>query len=339
MTDTGAMSQVASNTSDRPVHLSPPPPFLFVIGCRRSGTTLLGTIFDSHSRMAMAHEARFVASCGHHLQRYQAGGRFDVSRLVSDLSGEPGLRRLGLDPAELHELLAVPPVGNYSDAVRRIFATYASRRDKARYGDKMPGYVLHVALLARLFPEARFIHIIRDGRDVALSLTDLWFARQGVGEAALFWRRRVRAGRTAGRRLDPSRYREVRYEDLIADPQSVVADLCAFADLAFEPGMLEFFERGDEVVARTGKPQLHQGLLLPPTSGLRDWSSQMGEDDLVMFESLAGDLLSELGYHRARPNGSPGVRMRAARARAGWGWRRIRSRLPGGSGPPETEGA
>lgn len=287
----------------------------------------------------MAHEARFVASCAHHLRRYRTKSSFDPSRLVSDLVGQPGLRRLGLDPAELHELLAVPPADDYSDAVRRIFATYASRRDKDRYGDKMPGYVLHVALLARLFPEARFIHIIRDGRDVALSLTDLWFARQGVGEAALFWKRRVRAGRTAGRRLGPERYREVRYEDLIADPRPVVGALCEFADLAFEPGMLEFFHRGDEVVARTGKPELHQGLLLPPTTGLRDWRSQMGDDDVAMFEAVAGDLLSELGYERAVPERSPGVGWPAAKVRLGWGWRRARSRLPGGSSTPDGAGA
>lgn len=289
--------------------------------------------------MAMAHEARFVASCAHHVRRYETGAGFDAARLVSDLSGQRGFQRLGLDGTELGEVLAAPPVRTYSEAVRRIFATHASNQGKPRYGDKMPGYVLHVSLLAKLFPEARFVHIVRDGRDVALSLTDLWFTERGVGEAALFWKRRVCAGRTAGRRLGPLRYREVRYEDLIADPQTVVRGLCDFADLAFEPAMLEFFQRGEEVVQRTGDPALHQRLLLPPTSGLRNWRSQMGGDDLVMFETLAGDVLAELGYEQARGKGSSGDRWRAAKVRLGWQWRRARSRLPGGSSSPDRGGA
>lgn len=287
----------------------------------------------------MAHEARFVASCADHAHRYETGDGFDAPRLLSELSVQPGFRRLGLDEAELQEVLSAPPVRTYPEAVRRIFATYAGLQGKPRYGDKMPGYVLHVDLLARLFPEARFVHIIRDGRDVALSLTDLWFAQRGVGEAALFWKRRVLAGRTAGRRLGSMRYREVRYEDLVADPQTVVRGLCDFADLSFEPAMLEFSERGDEVVERTGDPAFHQRLLLPPTSGLRNWRTQMGGDDLAMFETLAGDVLDELGYERARGKASPGDRWRGARVKLGWQWRRARSRLPGGSTSPGRGGA
>jgi hypothetical protein len=290
---------------------------------------LLGTIFDSNSQMAMAHEARFVASCALRVSRYSGRQGFDAFRLVEDLGGERGFQRLGLDRNDVQRLLASPPVADYAEAVRRIFAAYADGQGKSRYGDKMPGYVVRVALLARLFPEAKFIHIIRDGRDVALSLTDLWFAKRGLGAAALFWKRRVELGRAAGSRLEPRRYREVRYEDLIADPQPVVRGLCDFADLAFEPAMLEFFQRGDEVVTRTGDPSLHQRLLLPPTLGLRDWRSQMDGNDVLLFEALAGDLLVELGYERASTTSSLRSRRRAGKAWLAWQWQRARARMPG----------
>lgn len=322
-----------SHATDRRVRLSPPPPFLFVVGCRRSGTTLLGTIFDSHSRMAMAHEARFVASSALRENRFAGRGGFDPSRLVDDLNGQRGFQRLGLDRKEVHGLLVSPPAADYPEAVRRIFAAYAHGQGKLRYGDKMPGYVVHIALLAQLFPEARFIHIIRDGRDVALSLTDLWFAERGVGAAALFWKRRVVQGRAAGRRLGHERYREIRYEDLIDDPGPALRGLCEFADLGFEPSMLEFFQRGDEVVARTGDPALHQRLLLPPTRGLRDWRSQMDRDDVLLFEALAGTTLTALGYERASVKSSARSRQRAGTAWLAWQRQRVLARMPGAKSP------
>jgi hypothetical protein len=306
----------------------PETPLVFIIGCRRSGTSLLGTIFDSHPAMAMAHEARFPATMAGRRDRYELPTGFDVATFLGDLRREGGFRRMNLDPTVVQDALARPPVTTYADAIRRVFSTYALAQGKRCYGDKMPGYVLHLPSLAELFPEARFIHIIRDGRDVALSLVDLWFAERGVGQAAMFWKRRVEAGRSGGRRLGPSRYQEVRYEDLVEHPEETVPRLCEFAGLGFDEQMLKFFQRGDEVVARTGNPELHQRLLLPPTSGLRDWRSQMGRGDLAMFEVLAGNLLSNLGYERATSHVALGARVDAARSWAGWQWERLVTQLP-----------
>jgi hypothetical protein len=306
----------------------PETPFLFVIGCRRSGTTLLGTIFDSHPVMAMAHEARFPATMAGQRRRYESTTGFDARTFLSDLQRESGFRRMNLDPTAVHEALAQPPVTSYPAAIHRVFSVYAGGQAKQRYGDKMPGYVLHLPLLAELFPEAGFIHIIRDGRDVALSLVDLWFSERGVGQAAMFWKGRVEAGRAAGKVLGPSRYQEVRYEDLVDRPEEMVPRLCRFAGLDFDEQMLRFFQRGDEVVARTGNPELHQRLLLPPTSGLRDWRLQMEKDDLAVFEALAGNLLGDLGYERAAPVLPLGTKVGAARSWAGWQWSRAEAHLP-----------
>ena len=306
----------------------PETPFLLVLGCRRSGTTLLGTMFDCHPAVAMAHEARFPATMAARRGRYESPGGFDAATFVGDLRGEPGFGRMDLDPAAVAEALAAAPVAGYPDAIRRVFSLYADERGKTRYGDKMPGYVLHVASLAGLFPEARFVHIIRDGRDVALSLVELWFSERGVGQAAMFWKRRVSAGRAAGRRLAPGRYREVRYEDLVGRPEDTLPELCEFAGVDFDEQMLKFFQRGDEVVARTGNPELHQRLLLPPTSGLRNWRSQMEQGDRAVFEALAGDLLGELGYERSVPALPLGARVGAARSWAGWQASRLAAHLP-----------
>lgn len=232
-------------------------------------------------------------------------------------------RGLGIPwPELLRDFQNAPPV-DYPDAVRRLFALAARLAGKTRYGNKTPVHVLRIRRMASLFPESRFVHVIRDGRDVALSFFDVEFGPDTVEGAALRWKRYVSRGRHAGRELGAGRYLEVRYEDLLDEPEEVVGSLCRFLSLSYDEAMLRYFERSDEIVGRIRQSQYHTRLSLPPTKGLRNWRTHMAARDVARFEALAGGLLSDLGYERATPRVHPGVAA-AARARAvGDGARRI----------------
>jgi hypothetical protein len=195
----------------------------------------------------------------------------------------------------------------------------------------MPGYVLRVPLLAAMFPESRFVHIIRDGRDVALSTIALDGQSADVVGPAVNWTTRVGAGRAAGRRLGPDRYHEVRYEDLVDDPEPVVSDLCRFLDLPTEPlsEMLRFADRPDGVPAKVKVNPRHARLTEPLSQGSRTWRTHMSPADLAAFEAVAGARLAELGYERAAPRPPAAARARAARGLLAWHSRRLRARLPG----------
>jgi hypothetical protein len=206
---------------------------------------------------------------------------------------------------------------------------------------------MNVDLLARSFPRARFVHIVRDGRDVVPSLLDMHFGPDRFGAATLFWRDRVSRGRAGGRRIGADRYREIRYEDLVADPEPVLRDVCAFFDLAFEPGMLEYHERADDVLEGLRFTHHVQGIRRPPAPAVRDWRASMAEHELALFEALTGDLLDELGYERSGVPVSSRVRVEATAWRTGTTVeRRTRSfrtrvarrlrRLPFGTGEPES---
>jgi hypothetical protein len=304
-----------------------PPPFAFVVGCGRSGTTVLRTVLDAHPRLAVAHEGRFVAPLGQRRSRYERPEGFDTDRLVADLLADRAVRtNLELDEDDLRAAL-VPPVAGFADATRRVFAHYAAQRGKARYGDKFPGYVLRMDLLAGLFPEGRFVHIVRDGRDVALSSRAIEGQWDDAVTLALNWVTRVRAGRKAGARLGPGRYHEVRYEALVAAPGETVEAVCAFLDLAYEPAMLAFAERDGAVPAKVEANPRHARLAEPLSPGTRSWRSHMERDDLAAFEAAAGDLLDELGYERAVPRPWPSARARATWGRARWQARRAWTRL------------
>ncbi|MGH8773902.1 MAG: sulfotransferase [Jiangellaceae bacterium] len=286
--------------------------FPFFVGSGRSGTTLVRAIFDSHPELAIPDEVSFIIRFArpHYALRYGWPRRFDVAACADLILHNESFRRWGIPEDAVLAALADPPPSTFADTVRRLYALWAAGQGKPRYGDKTPMHVQHLHRLGRMFPEARFVHIIRDGRDVALSYLSVAWGPSTIEGAAVEWRRRVRQGRRAGRRLGSGRYREIRYEDLVADPERVVGQICQFLGLPWDDALLRHHERADDVIAATRFPAAHQRLLLPPTTGLRDWREEMATDDVTRFEAIAGPVLDELGYERsAQP--SPGALMRA----------------------------
>jgi hypothetical protein len=214
-----------------------------------------------------------------------------------------------------------------ADAVRVVFGVYARREGKPLYADKTPGYVTQISDMAAMFPEARFVHLIRDGRDVALSYLERPWGPSSIGESAMYWRSRVSRGRAAGDAIGPDRYLEARYESLVSEPEAEVRRICNFLSLRFEPEMLQYHESAKTLVTQSHQPEAFKALLLPPTSGLRDWSTEMSERDVALFEFIAGDLLEGLGYRRQTASDAWSTRLRAGWAETRWVARRGRAAL------------
>lgn len=268
-------------------------PFGFFVGTNGSGTTLHRAIFDSHPDLAIPGEAQFVAKMAGNRERYEGEG-FDSGRLIKDLRKQDRFENWGLDFDDVEKVLAAPPVEDFPGAIRRLYQLYADQRGKSRYGDKTQANIHHLPLLAELFPESKFIHAVRDGRDVALAHTD----GTKIEQVAVSWKRRVTAGREAGKALGPDRYIESRFEDLIEDTETSVRRICDFLDLTYDTQMLRYYERAGDIVATTAVPDRHKDIFLPPTKGLKDWRRDLSDDQVARFEALAGGLLSDMGYLR-----------------------------------------
>jgi predicted MarR family transcription regulator len=288
-------------------------PFPFFVGVGRSGTTLLRSIFNAHPDLAVVNESRFVAWMADHRARYHRATGFDTERFLSDLLDNrrvpSRLREWGLAPDTVRCRVTDEDPSDLAAALRCVYGLYAERHGKGRYGDKTPRFVQDVDALGELFDEARIVHLVRDGRNVALAVSEVDFGAANVVHAAHRWARRVGRAQRAGGALGPERFRMVRYEDLTASPESVVADLCSFLDLDYGPEMLRYFEKPDEVFAGLDDQPHHENLRLPVTQGLRDWRRQMSSENVARFEAVAGDVLAELGYEvtsAARPDGQRG---------------------------------
>ena len=267
-------------------------PPLLVLGVRRSGTTLLRVMLDRHPELAIPDESYFIPQLADRNR-----GPVDVDQFVDDLRRLPTLREWDVPVDEVR--MRLRPGMRLGEAIAAVYETYAARHGKSRWGDKTPMYMQRLRMLERLFPDALFVHLVRDGRDAALSflampkgiVTETWAHPETAAEFASQWRTEVESAQRLGRRVGPRRYHELRYEELVADPERELRRICAFAGLAYEPAMLEYAPDVDV----SAKPH-QQSLKRPPTPGLRDWRTQLSPEDVAGFEEVAGDLLRRLGY-------------------------------------------
>jgi Sulfotransferase family len=228
-------------------------------------------IFGSHTDLAVAHEPRFLATMAPKHAEYESDGRLDVDRFLADLYSVGNFRRLGLPKSDVKAALATGGVTNFSDAVRVVFEFFARSKGKPLYGDKTPLYITFIEPIAEVLPETRFVHLVRDGRDVTLAYLERDKGPATVAEGAFHWRLRVTRGRKSGRRLGADRYREFHYEDLIDDPEGTVRQICEFLDLEFQPSMLDYEGTSETFLAEAKNPGDHQHLTMAPTKGLIDW--------------------------------------------------------------------
>jgi hypothetical protein len=270
--------------------------------------------------------------------RYERPEGFATERYLDDLLDHESFARRGLDPGAVRRALLDAAPGTYADAVRATFACYAAHHGKPRYADKTPVFVTYIPVLAELFPESVFVHVVRDGRDVVLSRAEANWGTNRAELEALLWRTQIERGRADGRRLGPRRYMELRYEELLDDPERAARRLCELAALDFDPGMLEYHRRAEQVLADQPYPEEHRNLLRPPTKGLRDWRTQCDPRQVEVLECLIGPTLGRFDYERtvARPSARAAAKALGVRARyasiAGYrkvraaAWRRLHER-------------
>jgi hypothetical protein len=270
---------------------------------------------DAHPQIAITRETHWIPKPFERRQGVMPDGLV-TPELVSQLLSHEKFIRMRIGQDELEGLVAGEEPVSYSTFVTGVFDLYGKGQGKRLVGDKTPAYVRSIPTLHALWPKARFVHLIRDGRDVCMSATN-WsrayklarrystWTEDPISTAAVWWEWLVRLGREDGGSLTPKLYHEVRYEALVSRPAKTCETLCEFLGIPYDDAMLKFHERLPDPRFYT-KQKWH-----PIVTGLRDWRTQMPAQDLERFEAAAGELLEELGYHRAVPD-PPGEMMENA---------------------------
>ena len=278
-----------------------PAPAPFIVGASRSGTTLLRMMLDAHPELAIPPETHFIPMLGGLWRR--APGDHDA--VLDALVAHDHWEDFELDAGDLRRCVADASASTLGDLLRVFYSMYAERHGKRRWGDKTPPYVLTMPAIAELLPEAHFVHVIRDGRDVAISVRPLWFGPDSIEDAAAWWRERVVTGRRAGSALA---YLEVRYEDLVEDPRRELKRVCRYLEIEFSESMLSSHVRagerlgelkslGGRAISARARGHIHARLTLPTDSAsVGRWRTEMTGAERRRFEEIAGDVLEEFGY-------------------------------------------
>jgi hypothetical protein len=295
-------------------------PAPFVVGMNRSGTTLLRMMLDAHPELAIPPETHFVPDV---IKACRRGDGTPEGALVA-MKSHREWGDFGFSDEEMLARLRARERFDAGEALRAFYEAYAQRERKPRWGEKTPRYVGRMPQIQSALPEARFIHVVRDGRDVALSVLDRTVRDLTTADVAGRWKRKIEKARAAAPKL--RHYVEVRYEDLILDTEPTLRRICEFTDLRWDAQMLDYHERSPERLAEMKRAlpsdgrsaeldverrmATHAMTTRPPDADrVSRWRRQMKESDRQAFEQVAGGILADLGYETTAggvPSGAGG---------------------------------
>lgn len=270
---------------------------LFIVGTGRSGTTLLRLMFNEHPEIAVPYETHFLPNYINNIGDYgELADKQNMSKLVDALLAEPMIQKWDYVPFK-DEVLDAIETPSLAAVIDGLFFCYARAAGKSRWGDKS-AYLSKMHLICNLFPNARFIHIIRDGRDVALSSINLKWGSgtRDIVRSAEWWSNHVQTARKVGAALGQSRYCEVRYEDLILNTVAELQRLCEFAEIDYVDDMCSYYKKSNDKIPADRMHQ-HQNIGKPPDpSRIFAWKKSMSSREVSLFTLYAGEELADVGY-------------------------------------------
>lgn len=269
---------------------------LFIVGAPRSGTTLLQTLVDAYSPIAIPPESHVFPRFSHLFDCY--GVLRDPSNLrllVGDLLSDEKIRVWGLQ-VSLEEFCSGLTAPTVRDVIARLYSLYARKEGKPRWGDKTTVHVLYLQEIRALFPEAQFIHLVRDGRDVAESLHRIAIGKKSAWANAHRWTRYLQAAETFQRQVPPGVYLEVRYESLVRRPDEELRRLFAFlgVDAAAAGRTVPETRLKQHYLQRAPHHQLLDAPISDQKIGI--FRTGLTPRDVEVFEMVAGETLRRYGY-------------------------------------------
>lgn len=271
---------------------------IFLFGMERSGTTLLAMMVGAHPAIAVP-----LSTTGMWFDFFGS-----ISAEYNNIDTDKGLRRLIQDVSinerirlwevklDVGRIIDQSGLSDFGSVVRAFHQEYAQQVGKTLWANSDIATLDKMHIANTWFEDARFVHLVRDGRDVALSHQTMPFGAGNILECAQAWRFRVEKNLRMGAMVGSERYYLVRYEDLVLQPDKTLRGLCEFLAVPYAKEMLEYARTVDKRVP-ADRMWLWPALKKPPQkSKVRQWQRKFTSAQRMVFEDVAGPLLQELGY-------------------------------------------
>ena len=269
----------------------------FIFGCPRSGTSLLSLMLGTHPNLAIPYESHLYNSIYPAVRRHADLQSSRTRALLVARIIETEHIRMWTPAPSLPETLRAITRSDFHGVVDGLLRAWASSQGKTRWGEKTPQHTLCWRTILSGFAKVQVIHLVRDGRDVALSYKKAFFGPKHVYPLACRWQQYLTAAEEARAFLGEDGFLQVRYEDLLAAPEQELRRICGFLGEEFIPEMLAYY-RQHKTLHCDQRNAIN--LRLPVISdNAGKWRSQMTGRELRIFESLSGDSLDRYGYPRA----------------------------------------
>jgi hypothetical protein len=296
-----------------------PIPFFFIIGRPRTGTTLLQSLFDAHPDVVMPWECQFVLNLYPKYGKLKQWDHGTLEQFHADLLQQWQFSAWNIDHEKLKsDILACEGENTYRAVCQVVYMNFISffpKQNIKLIGDKNHGYTIYTQRIKKIFPDAKFIYILRDYRDNYESVSRVDFELHIVSLVVYKWKYFYRKALDASRK-DPSSFYFFRYEDLVKDPVPELQKLCEFLGIPYVPGVFEFYKMKDKAEEKYPVEVLqkhHQSLFNPiNTSRIGRWEKSMSPRQVRIADLVAGKYAGLAGYERKFKGWSPWIAFQTA---------------------------
>ena len=275
------------------------PPF-FIVGSGRCGSTLLRMMLASHSRLTIPPETWFLIPLVKQFSIERPLSADEIERATAIITGDYRWPDMKLDAQAFRRDVSQLIEPSVRDLVEVVYRWHVTAEDKARWGDKTPVYIEILPELARMYPGSRFIHLVRDGRDVAKSFQATGWPSGGrwLHDNTREWTKAVRCHWRWCRSEFRDRILLVRYEDLVVAMEATLRQICRFIGEEFEPQMLAWEGKVEEQVPEREQVRHTKLKLRIGPEAVTRWKREMSARETFVSEAFMGSHLSRLGYER-----------------------------------------
>lgn len=280
-------------------------PLFFIIGRPRTGTTLLRSLFDAHPNVQIPWECQFILNLYPQYGALKYWTKEKISQFYNDLIQQWQFSAWNINHEKLQaDLYALEGNNDYVTVCETVYLNFISfyNKDEIKViGDKNHGYTIYTDRLKKLWPEAKFIYILRDYRDNYHSVTKVDFELPVVSLVVYKWKYFYKKALEASKKYPDSFY-FIRYEDLATDPHLHFSKICAFLNIPYLPEVFEFYrmkEKASAIYPDDILEKHHKSLFNPiNTSRLGLWKKAMSKRQVRIADYVAGQYADEAGYQR-----------------------------------------